>query len=67
MSSKPKPEEPEDFRSARLSRRAEQSARSPEERREEERRWQIENAEAFASMNARVEEHGLPLAKFRQF
>ena len=67
MSSKPKPEEPQDFRSARLSRRAQQSAKSLEERREEERRWQIENAEAFASMNAWVEERRLPLAKFRQF
>jgi antitoxin CcdA len=67
MSSKPKPEEPADFKSTVLSRRAEQLVKSPAERREEERRWQIENAEAFASMNAWVEEYGLPLEKFRQF
>lgn len=30
-------------------------------------RWQRENAEAIASANAYVEEHGLPLAEFRMF
>ena len=29
--------------------------------------WKAENAEAIASSNAYVEEHGLPLAKYRQF
>ena len=32
-----------------------------------ERQFKLENTEAFASMNAWVEEHGLPLAKHRQF
>jgi antitoxin CcdA len=29
--------------------------------------WLRENAEAIASWNAWVEEHGLPLAKYRRF
>ena len=34
---------------------------------EKERRWKIENREAIESSNRWVEEHGLPLAKYRQF
>lgn len=34
---------------------------------ERERRWREENAEAIAACNAWVEEHGLPLARYRQF
>jgi antitoxin CcdA len=34
---------------------------------ERERRWQEENRDAIAAWNAWVEEHGLPLAKYRQF
>jgi antitoxin CcdA len=31
------------------------------------RRWQQENAEGIRQMNAWVEKHGLPLAKYRMF
>ena len=31
------------------------------------RRWQEENAEGIRQMNAYVEKHGLPLAKYRMF
>ncbi len=34
---------------------------------ERERLWRIENAEAIAASNKYVEEHGLPLADYRQF
>ncbi len=34
---------------------------------EAKRRWQEENAEGIRQMNAYVEEHGLPLAKYRMF
>lgn len=34
---------------------------------EKERRWKIENRPAIEAWNAYVEEHGLPLAKYRQF
>ena len=34
---------------------------------EEARRWREENREAMLSCNAWVEEHGLPLAKYRMF
>lgn len=34
---------------------------------ERTRRWQEENAEAIQHWNAYVEEHGLPLEKYRQF
>ncbi len=34
---------------------------------EKERRWKIENRDAIESWNEYVEEHGLPLAKYRQF
>jgi antitoxin CcdA len=34
---------------------------------ERERRWQEENKDAIAASNAWVEEHGLPLAKYRLF
>lgn len=34
---------------------------------ERERRWKEENREAIESSNRWVEEHGLPLAKYRQF
>jgi antitoxin CcdA len=36
-------------------------------RREKERLWRIENAEAIKAANEYVEKHGLPLAKYRQF
>ena len=31
------------------------------------RQWKIENAQAIESSNAYVREHGLPLARYRQF
>jgi antitoxin CcdA len=31
------------------------------------RRWQEENAEGIRQLNAYVEKHGLPLAKYRMF
>jgi antitoxin CcdA len=34
---------------------------------EKARRWSEENLEAMLSCNAWVEEHGLPLAKYRMF
>lgn len=34
---------------------------------ERTRQWQEENAEAIQHWNAYVEEHGLPLDKYRQF
>ena len=34
---------------------------------EKARLWKIENREALKSWNTYVEEHGLPLAKYRQF
>ncbi len=34
---------------------------------EKARLWKIENREAIQSLNAYVEENGLPLEKFRQF
>lgn len=34
---------------------------------EKARLWKIENRAAIESWNAYVEEHGLPLAEFRQF
>lgn len=67
MSNTRKPDVQVDFKAAVLTRRAERLTRPAAEREEEERLWKIENAEAFASLNAWVEEHGLPLAKFRQF
>lgn len=36
-------------------------------RAEKERRWKEENREALESSNRWVEEHGVPLAKYRQF
>ena len=36
-------------------------------RAEQEKLWQIENAEAIADANAFVDKRGLPLAKHRQF
>jgi len=36
-------------------------------RKEKERLWKEENREAIESSNRWVEEHGLPLAKYRQF
>ena len=35
--------------------------------REKRRRWKEENREALESSNRYVEEHGLPLAKYRMF
>jgi antitoxin CcdA len=34
---------------------------------ERERRWLEENAEAIRAENEDIENHGLPLAKYRQF
>jgi antitoxin CcdA len=34
---------------------------------ERERQWQEENKESIEAWNAWVEEHGLPLAQYRQF
>jgi antitoxin CcdA len=36
-------------------------------REERVRRWQEENREAIEATNRYVEEHGLPLAEYRQF
>ncbi|RYY27959.1 MAG: post-segregation antitoxin CcdA [Sphingomonadales bacterium] len=36
-------------------------------RKEQVRRWQEEHREAIEANNAWVEEHGLPLAKYRMF
>ena len=49
-----------------ISRAAERGI-AEEIRKERERIWKIENAEAFRASNEYVEKHGLPLAKFRQF
>ena len=38
-----------------------------ETREARKRKWQEENREAIESTNAYVREHGLPLAKYRQF
>lgn len=56
-----------EIRSAAERLRAERAATTPEDRAEKERLFKLENAEAFASMNAWVDEHGLPLARYRQF
>ncbi len=49
-----------------LSRAAEAGVRAAVVQAQEER-WKAENAAALASSNAHAVEHGLPLAKFRQF
>jgi antitoxin CcdA len=49
-----------------LSRACEQGL-ATEIAQERSRRWLEENAEAIASSNAYVVQHGLPLAAFRQF
>ena len=67
MSSKLQPQDDTDFMAERLRKRQEWFAKSPEERAETERKWQIENAEAIQSMNEWVEKNGLPLAKYRLF
>lgn len=36
-------------------------------RAERERQWQEENKDAIEAWNAWIEEHGLPLARYRQF
>lgn len=36
-------------------------------RAEKERLWRLENADAIRAENESIEEHGLPLAKYRQF
>jgi antitoxin CcdA len=36
-------------------------------KRERERRWLEENAEAIKSQNEWIEKHGLPLARYRMF
>ncbi|MEO4000876.1 type II toxin-antitoxin system CcdA family antitoxin [Mesorhizobium sp. CAU 1732] len=52
--------------SVNISRAAEEGIASAV-RAEKERLWKIENREALESWNAYVDEHGLPLAKYRQF
>ena len=47
--------------------RAAEAGISDAVRKEKERRWKEENREALESSNRWVEEHGLPLAKYRQF
>ena len=49
-----------------ISRAAERGI-AEEIRRERQRIWKLENAEAFRASNEYVEKHGLPLARFRQF
>ncbi len=49
-----------------LSRAAEAGVRAAVVQAQEER-WKAENAAALASSNSHAAEHGLPLAKFRQF
>lgn len=49
-----------------LSRAAEDGVREAVAKARVER-WRAENAEALQSSNAYVDEHGLPLARFRQF
>lgn len=48
-------------------RHRDRAAPSPAQLRHQEQQFKRENAEAFASMNAWVEEHGLPLEQYRQF
>lgn len=67
MSNAKRATENESTEQTSLSRRADRLNETSEERQERERLFKLENAEAFASMNAWVEEHGLPLAKYRQF
>lgn len=52
--------------SVNISRAAEEGIASAV-RAEKERLWKIENREALEGWNAYVDEHGLPLAKYRQF
>ena len=49
-----------------LSRAAEEGVRAAVIRAQEER-WRAENAEALDASNSYVEEHGLPLERFRTF
>ncbi len=49
-----------------LSRAAEDGLRAAVKA-EKERKWKEENREVIESYNAWVEEHGIPLAKYRQF
>jgi len=49
-----------------LSRTLEQSLRSAVAEAKAER-WQADNAEAIAAYNRWVAQHGLPLARYRQF
>ena len=44
-----------------------QEALDKEIRRERDRKWNEDNREAIAANNAWVEEHGLPLARYRLF
>jgi post-segregation antitoxin (ccd killing protein) len=41
--------------------------RSERERAEMDRRWNEENAEAIASLNAHFEEHGFPFPQYRHY
>lgn len=66
MSNTQQSNEPEGLRVSVLARRARQLGKSPEERLEDERQWKLENAEAFRSMNAYLEEHGFPFPQFRR-
>lgn len=67
MSSKKHPDAEIDAPSELERLRAERKARTPEEQAEADRRYQIENAEAFRSMNAYFEEHGFPFPQFRRY
>ena len=67
MSSRQKQEESINLKADQLQRRAEWFAKSPAEREEEERIWQLENAEAIRSMNAYFEEHGFPFPQYRRY
>jgi antitoxin CcdA len=47
--------------------RAAEKGLAAEVKAERDRRWRDENAEAIRLENAYIEEHGLPLAKYRSF
>jgi post-segregation antitoxin (ccd killing protein) len=49
-----------------LAGRLAEAEANPAVRAERKRQWQAENAEAIASSNAWVEEHGLPLGPYRK-
>ena len=67
MRRKEKVEERTEINMAAERHRVERTTRTPETRAERERLFKLENADAFALMNAWVDEHGLPLDRYRQF